>query len=71
MISYSFSIQGKSHIDHGAVCQDYSKVIKLSGGWMLGMVADGVGSALLSYVGSKMAVELLGDFCTKKIRLQE
>ena len=67
MISYSFSIQGKSHIDHGTVCQDYSKVIKLSGGWMLGMVADGVGSALLSDVGSKMAVELLGDFCTKKI----
>lgn len=65
MISYGFSIQGKSHQDRNTVCQDSNKIIKLRGNWMLGMVADGVGSALRSDVGSKLAVELLGSFCKK------
>lgn len=69
MISYGFSIQGKSHIRHGTICQDYNKVIRLSGNWMLGMVADGVGSAPLSDEGSKMAVERLGEFFQKKFSM--
>ncbi len=67
MISYGFSIQGKSHIQHGVVCQDYSKHIKLNSKWYLGIVADGVGSAPYSDIGSKLAVESLCEFCQQKI----
>lgn len=67
MISYGFSIQGKSHIQRGTVCQDYNKYVKLNSKWYLGIVADGVGSALHSDVGSKLATESLCEFCQKKI----
>lgn len=66
MISYNFSLQGKSHIERGSVCQDYSGVVRLDAKWMLAMAADGVGSAPKAEVGSRMAVELLGEFCKKK-----
>lgn len=67
MISYGFSIQGKSHIQRGTVCQDYNKYVKLNSKWYLGIVADGVGSALHSDIGSKLAAESLCEFCQKKI----
>ena len=67
MISYNFSVQGKSHIEKGTVCQDYSKVIKLNAGWHLGVAADGVGSALHSEIGSRTAVESLCDYCQRNI----
>ncbi len=63
MISYNFSIQGKSHIEKDTVCQDYSKVVKLNANWYLGVAADGVGSALHSEIGSNVAVETLCDYC--------
>lgn len=65
MITYGFSVQGKSHIERGTVCQDYNKVVRLMNGWYLGVVADGVGSALRSDIGSKMAVESLCNFSKK------
>lgn len=67
MITYGFSIQGKSHIERDTVCQDDNKVIKLTGKWCLGIVADGVGSAIHSEIGSKLAVESLCEFCKKHI----
>lgn len=70
MITYGFSVQGKSHIKRGTVCQDYSKAVELGGGWYLGVVADGVGSAPRADAGSKMATEALCDFCIQNIDSQ-
>lgn len=68
MIVYGFSIQGKSHIERGAICQDYNKYLKLCDGWYLGAVADGVGSAAHSDIGSETAVESLCEYCKKHIK---
>ncbi len=70
MITYGFSVQGKSHIKRGTVCQDYNKVVDLGGRWYLGVVADGVGSAPRSDVGSRTATEALCDFCRRNIDSQ-
>lgn len=43
MITYGYSLQGKSHIDRNTVCQDSSAAVKLKSGYYLGVVADGVG----------------------------
>lgn len=68
MISYGFSLQGKSHIDKNTVCQDANKVGKLECGLYIGIVADGVGSAVRSDIGSKMAVESLFEYCDRTIK---
>ena len=61
MITYGYSIQGKSHIQRGVVCQDSSKVQRLRANVYMGIVADGVGSAAHSDIGSKMAVDALAS----------
>ena len=68
MILYGFSIQGKSHIDKGTVCQDSNKTGRLRAGYYFGAVADGVGSAPHSDIGSKLAVEKLYEYCDKNIK---
>lgn len=68
MILYGFSIQGKSHIDKGTVCQDSNKTGQLCAGYYFGAVADGVGSAPHSDIGSKLAVEKLYEYCDKNIK---
>lgn len=68
MITYGFSLQGKSHVDKGVVCQDFNKVERLKCGLYMGIVADGVGSAAKSDVGSKLAVESLYTYCDKNIK---
>lgn len=68
MILYGFSIQGKSHIDKGTVCQDSNKTGRLRAGYYFGAVADGVGSASHSDIGSKLAVEKLYEYCDKNIK---
>ena len=68
MLFYGFSVQGKSHIERGTVCQDYNKVNKLNNEWYLGIVADGVGSALHSDIGSRVAAESLSLFLQKNIK---
>ena len=70
MIVYGFSVQGKSHIERGVICQDYSKYLTLRGGWCLGAVADGVGSAAHSDIGSKTAVESLCEYCKEHIEAE-
>ena len=47
MITYGFSVQGKSHIKNNTVCQDFNKFGQLKSGVYIGIVADGVGSARL------------------------
>ena len=68
MILYGFSIQGKSHIDKETVCQDSNKTGRLRAGYYFGAVADGVGSAPHSDIGSKLAVEKLYEYCDKNIK---
>lgn len=67
MITYGFSVQGKSHIKRGIICQDYNKTVKLAEGWHLGVVADGVGSAIHSDIGSRVATEALCEYCEKRM----
>lgn len=68
MILYGFSIQGKSHIDKGTVCQDSNKTGRLRAGYYFGAAADGVGSAPHSDIGSKLAVEKLYEYCDNNIK---
>lgn len=65
MITYGFSIQGKSHKNRGIVCQDASRTLLLNANWYLGVVADGVGSAANAGTGSKTAVNALCEYCKK------
>lgn len=68
MITYGYSLQGKSHIDRNTVCQDSSAAVKLKSGYYLGVVADGVGSAPYSDVGSRIAVESLQAYCEQYVK---
>lgn len=68
MIAYGFSIQGKSHITKNVVCQDANIIKQLSNGAYLAAVADGVGSAKCSDVGSKIAVEKIAEYCKNFIK---
>ena len=55
---YSLSIIGKSHQKkEGSVCQDAHCVKLLENGWVVAAIADGLGSASHSDVGSSIAVE--------------
>ena len=61
--NYGFSICGKSHINRDIICQDTHKVAQLDNGWYIAAVADGVGSARYSDIGSRLAVDSVVDFC--------
>lgn len=67
MITYNFSIRGKSHVRSNTVCQDSSKTGKLHSGFYVAIVADGVGSALHSEIGSSLAVDSLYAYCDQYI----
>lgn len=60
---YGITLCGKSHIAKDKVCQDNHKIKKLSNGWVIAAVADGVGSAPHSDIGSKIAVDTLVEMC--------
>lgn len=61
--TYGFSLTGTSHIQQDVGCQDAHKVKILENGWVIAAIADGVGSAKHSEIGSKIAVETTVDFC--------
>lgn len=63
--SYGFSIVGKSHIAKGTCCQDAHKIKTLENGWCIAAVADGVGAATNSQIGSKIAADTVVDFCAE------
>lgn len=63
IIDYGFSVVGKSHIKKGSCCQDYHCIKRLKNGWIIAAVADGVGSAKNSHIGSKIAAETVVEFC--------
>lgn len=68
MITYGFSIQGKGHMERGIVCQDSSTVNRIKSGYYIGIVADGVGSASHSDIGSNIAVKSLSRYCNEHIQ---
>ena len=55
--TYSVSQIGSYHIKHGTVCQDSVKTKKINDSVAVAIVADGLGSADLSDIGSRLAVE--------------
>ncbi|WP_066925674.1 protein phosphatase 2C domain-containing protein [Murdochiella massiliensis] len=63
IIDYGISTVGKSHIKKGTCCQDSHYIKKLQNGWYIAAVADGVGSAKNSHIGSKIAAETVVEFC--------
>lgn len=63
IFEYGFSTVGKSHIKKGTCCQDSHCIRKLENGWMIAAVADGVGSAKNSHIGSKIAAKTVVEFC--------
>ncbi len=63
IFDYGFSVAGKSHIANGTVCQDAHMIKKLDNGWFVAAVADGVGSAKNSHIGSKLATQTAVEFC--------
>ncbi len=65
IFDYGFSIIGKSHIANNTCCQDSYLIKKLENGWYIAAVADGVGSAKNSQIGSKIAVETAVNFCAE------
>lgn len=65
IFDYGFSIIGKSHIEKGTCCQDSHKIKKMDNGWYVAAIADGVGSAKNSNVGSKIAADTVVDFCVE------
>lgn len=68
VLSYGFSLAGRSHAASGTLCQDSHILRPLAGGWTLAAVADGVGSAPCSDQGSQMAVHALAAFCSDRFR---
>lgn len=63
VFDYGFSLRGKSHIANGSCCQDNHKIKKLENGWYIAAIADGVGSAKNSQIGSKIATETVVEVC--------
>lgn len=63
IFDYGFSLVGKSHIAKGTCCQDSHKIKKLDNGWYIAAIADGVGSAENSQIGSKIATETVVEVC--------
>lgn len=65
IFNYGFSLVGKSHITKETLCQDSNRILKMDNGWYIAAIADGVGSARNSRIGSKIAVDTTIDFCNK------
>lgn len=65
IFNYGYSIVGKSHIAKGTCCQDSHMIKELDNGWVIAAIADGVGSAKNSHIGSSVAAKTVVDFCTE------
>lgn len=63
IFDYGFSLTGKSHITKGICCQDSHRIKQLDNGWYIAAIADGVGSAKNSQVGSRIATETVVTMC--------
>lgn len=65
IFEYGFSLIGKSHISNEKCCQDAHRIMRMENGWIIAAVADGVGSAANSQIGSRIAVDTVVQFCNE------
>jgi hypothetical protein len=68
ILSYGVSLPGTYHIKNDIVCQDSFKVIEINKFSAIAAVADGLGSALYSDIGSGIAVTTAVEHCKQNIR---
>lgn len=54
--AYALSVRGTSHVKSGALCQDASTVQYIDSDTIIIAVADGLGSKILSAVGSEVSI---------------
>lgn len=65
---YRLSLAGSAHLQSDAgICQDYNDAVVLPNGWIVAAVADGVGSAAHSEIGSSLAVDTVIDFVSSHV----
>ena len=65
ILDYGFSLIGKSHIERNSCCQDSHCIKRMKNGWVIAAIADGVGSASNSHIGSKIATDTVVEFCDR------
>lgn len=59
---YNITLQGSAHKTEGKLCQDASDIIRLDNGWIVSVVADGLGSCQHSDIGSTNAVHSVIEY---------
>jgi serine/threonine protein phosphatase PrpC len=64
---YGMSLTGSSHLAKKQECQDANCVKRLENGWIVAAVADGLGSARRSEIGSRTAVETVVQFIEENL----
>lgn len=67
IFTYNFSIQGKGHIKKEIPCQDYSETAFINDKIVIGVIADGIGSAKHSDIASKLAVKSVIKFVKENL----
>lgn len=65
--AYGITTQGTYHIKNNIPCQDYHNIVKCGDNMIVGAVADGLGSAEHSDIGSKIAATVSVNYCAEKI----
>ncbi|MDR2571690.1 MAG: protein phosphatase 2C domain-containing protein [Oscillospiraceae bacterium] len=67
IFSYGVSLPGTYHIKNDIVCQDSHAIAEINKNSAIVAVADGLGSAQYSDVGSKIAVSVAVEYCKQHI----
>jgi hypothetical protein len=65
--AYGISLEGTYHIKNKIVCQDAHAIVKCGKDMVIAAVADGLGSAEHSEVGSRMAADITTAYCKENI----
>jgi len=68
--AYGVSLSGTYHIKNNIVCQDYYRILRVGKDLAFAAVADGLGSAAHSDVGSRIAATVSTDYCRKSITMK-
>lgn len=69
---YGGSARGTSHKAQGTPCQDanYARIVTVDKTpWLIAAIADGVGSCILSHIGSAVAVKTAVEYCAAQLTL--
>ena len=65
---YGVSLRGPYHIKNDIVCQDSHRIITTGSHIAFAAVADGLGSAVYSGEGSKIAAYVSTEYCFRHIK---